>query len=365
MGFQPVIFEQHPKIGQPIQCGEGISLNVFRDFSIPSKNNEFCVNEHKRCKLVFPSNKVIYGDIHAFMIKRDIFDQFLADRAISKGAKIKTNTKVVNIKTESEGLTIKTNEKNHSQYHAKCLILAEGARAQLAQKLSFPSSPLIKAFEYKIEGNWGEDLQFYFDSQKYPFGYCWVFPRGTDTNVGIVTTANQIKSRLDAFLKTKNIQGKIIKKIGGAIPMNGPVPQLIKDNVLLAGDTAGMVNPIFYGGIRIGMTSGKFAGKVAAEYLTSLEKETEYSINQYPKYLTKMQFMKNINLKCHKFFYSQSNKFLTKLGNTFDQEYINQITGVEKLKILGKLLMNPSLLLHPRGLLYIYLGFKIARDWGF
>jgi len=80
-GFQPVVFEEHREIGRPIQCGEGMSLNAFRDFSIPTKNNDFCVREHKICQLVFPSDKILYGDIHAFMIRRDKFDQFLANKA--------------------------------------------------------------------------------------------------------------------------------------------------------------------------------------------------------------------------------------------------------------------------------------------
>ncbi len=365
-GFQPTVFEEHPRIGTPVQCGEGMSINAFQDFSIPTKNNEFCVREHKGCQLFFPSNKVIYGDIHAFMIKRDIFDQYLANKAIEAGAEIKTATKVLDIKNISEGLVVKTNGKDNTTYSSEFLILAEGARAKLAQTLNFhPSQPLIKAFEYKIKGEWGEDLEFYFDAQKYPFGYCWVFPRNNETNVGIVTTANQMKARLDSFLKEKKITGKIVKKIGGVIPMNGPVEKLALNNIVLAGDTAGMVNPIFYGGIRIGMTSGKFAGKVGVEYLKNKEEKIEYSTQQYTQYLQKFQFMKSINLKCHTFFYGRSNEFLTKLGKVFDKQFVNQIEKWEKVKTFGNLLKKPSLLRNPRGLLWIYLGFKIARDWGF
>ncbi|MHA1198502.1 MAG: NAD(P)/FAD-dependent oxidoreductase [Candidatus Heimdallarchaeaceae archaeon] len=364
-GFQPVVFEEHPSIGSPIQCGEGMSLNAFRDFSVPTKNNEFCVREHKQCQLVFPSNKILYGNIHAFMIKRDCFDQYLANKAIEAGAEIKTNTRVLDIQNRPEGGIIRLKGQDKTTYSSNFLILAEGARAKLAQNLGFPSPQLIKAFEYRIEGEWGEDLEFYFDAQDYPSGYCWIFPRDNETNVGIVTTAKQIKTRLDSFLKKKKIKGKIVKKIGGVIPMKGPVSKLASNNIVLAGDTAGMVNPIFYGGIRIGMTSGKFAGKVGVEYLNNLEEGIEYSAHQYPQYLSQLQFMKDVNLKCHDFFYSRSNSFLTKMGKAFDNKSINQITGWEKAKIFGNLLKNPSLLKYPRGLLKIYLGFKIARDWGF
>ena len=143
------------------------------------------------------------------------------------------------------------------------------------------------------------------------------------------------------------------------------IKALVKENVVLAGDAAGMVNPIFYGGIRIGMTSGKLAGQVASEYLEANQKNKEYSTEIYYKYLKEYHFMKEVNLKCHDFFYSRSNLYLTKIGKAFDRKSINEITGLEKLKVLGNILKTPSLLKYPRGLLQIYRGFKIARDWGF
>jgi len=364
-GFQPVVFEEHREIGRPIQCGEGMSLNAFRDFSIPTKNNDFCVREHKICQLVFPSDKILYGDIHAFMIRRDKFDQFLANKAEEAGAKIIRNAKVVGVKRDLETINLKTNEHMKNTYKTNFLILAEGPRAHIANQLKFPSSPLIKAFEYKIEGQWGENLEFYFNADKYPYGYCWIFPRENETNVGIVTTAKQMKTRLDYFLRKKKIKGKIIEKVGGVIPMRGAKETIMKDNIALVGDTAGMVNPIFYGGIRIGMISGRVAGQVSSEYLKAKQEKKEYSNEQYHEYLKEYQFMKTVNLECHDFFYSRSNSYLSKIGKAFDEKSINEITGLEKLKVFGNILKNPSLLKHPKGLMQIYQGFKIARDWGF
>ena len=153
-----------------------------------------------------------------------------------------------------------------------------------------PPDPLIFAFEYKVEGEWGEDLEFYFDAEKYPYGYIWIFPRKNETNIGIVTTSNERKRRLDDFLKQKNITGKILKKIGGPIPMKGPIPNIHRDNVMIVGDAAGMVNPIFYGGIRIGMTSGEIAGKVVAAFLKNQGEERTYSLSNYQIEISKFKF---------------------------------------------------------------------------
>jgi len=147
--------------------------------------------------------------------------------------------------------------------------------------------------------------------------------------------------------------------------MKGPIPKLYCDNILVVGDAAGMVNPIFYGGIRMGMTSGEIAGKIGAKFLTSKKENQFYSLSNYQSEILKFKFMDEINLKCHNFFYSRSNKFLSKLGKILNNQYINRISGREKIKVLSNLLKEPGLLRHPKGLLQIYKGFKIARDWGF
>ena len=82
-------------------------------------------------------------------------------------------------------------------------------------------------------------MEFFFDNEKYPFGYSWIFPRNNETNVGVVTTAKNRKEILDKFLKERNISGKIIKKIGGSIPKNGVVKQLATQKIALIGDTGG------------------------------------------------------------------------------------------------------------------------------
>lgn len=365
-GIKPFLFEEHSTIGEPIQCGEGISIHAFKDFNLPKGEKSFSVKELDTCHLVFPENKTILGDIQATMIRRDEFDQYLSRKAIDLGAEIFTATKVTDIERKKDGVAIKTKGESNSEYFAKLLILAEGPNAQLAKTLNFQTpSPMIKAFEYKVKGEWSDKLEFHFDSKKSPFGYCWVFPRDGETNVGIVTTAKDRKLRLDNFLKKRGIKASILKKIGGQIPMNGPVKKLSHNRVLLAGDTAGMVNPIFYGGIRLAMTSGRIAGNTVAEILKKETDQARFDLKIYEEKLRQFKFMRKINLHGHRFFYTRSNKFLSKLGEVFDNKNINGIEGTEIFKTLGKVLFRPSLLVNPIGLYWLYRSFMIARDWGF
>ena len=364
--IKPYVFEEHSNIGLPIQCGEGLSISAFNDFSISVEQSELWSKIHKRCKLVFPGKSSVYGDIQAYMIHRDKFDQYLANKAKNLGASIIPCTKITSITPNSDGFILHSKGEENQSFQSELVILAEGANANLAKTIGFqPPNPLIYAFEYKIEGDWGDELEFYFDAERYPYGYVWKFPRGDETNIGIVTVSSERKRKLDAFMKQQAITGKILKKVGGPIPMKGPIPDLYQKNILIVGDAAGMVNPIFYGGIRIGMTSGEVAGKIAGRYLKSKLKNEQYSLLNYKREISEFKFMDKVNLNCHNFFYSRSNKFLSKLGKLLNEHYINRIEGKEKLKIISKLLIQPNLLIHPMGLLKIYKGFKIARDWGF
>ncbi len=362
-GYTPVVFEEDPIIGQPIQCGEGISVNGLKDFSIPTSNSSICVRKLESCRLFFASKREVLGDITAYTLNRDAFDQYLAERATDFGATILTSSKVANVIRKKDSLLIKAEGKENLEYECKLLILAEGYKAKIAYSLNFPKpTPLIKAFEYKIKGEWNEKLEFYFDSQKYPSGYCWIFPKEDESNIGIVTYAKERKKRLDKFLKEKKISAKIIGKIGGSIPMHGPVKKLYDKNVMLVGDVAGMVNPIFYGGIRIAMTSGKTAGEIAANYLKD---DGKTSLLEYEKKLSEYSFMDKVNLECHNFFYSRSNKFLQKLGKLLEGRFINRIKGWEKIEVLSHLLKYPILYKRMIKLYKMYRGFKIVRDWGF
>ncbi|MCK5304477.1 MAG: NAD(P)/FAD-dependent oxidoreductase, partial [Candidatus Heimdallarchaeota archaeon] len=136
-GIKPILFEEHSTIGEPIQCGEGLSVHAFKDFNLPKGEKSFCVKELDACHIIFPENKTILGDIQATMIRRDKFDQFLSKKATNLGAEIFTATKVTDVQRKTDGVVIKTKSESNSQYFAKLLILAEGPNAQLAKTLCF------------------------------------------------------------------------------------------------------------------------------------------------------------------------------------------------------------------------------------
>jgi hypothetical protein len=61
---------------------------------------------------------------------------------------------------------------------------------------------------------------------------------------------------------------------GGFVPTRHPIPTHVKNNVILTGDAGLIVNPLHGGGLSPSLTTGYFAGKLAAK-LVPEEKLTE------------------------------------------------------------------------------------------
>jgi len=179
------------------------------------------------------------------------------------------------------------------------------------------------------------------------------------------TPGELYKERLKRIEDAKGTQFDISKKSAFRVPLGGPEPRVVARRTMLVGDAAGMINPIFYGGIRLAMLSGKIAGEVAAENLRKIDNNLPTSYKEYETRLKNYEFMKKVNLKCHHYFYNFSNKSLSKIGEIFNNRYINRIEKLEKLEIFWKIIQKPSLSKKVLALYTMYKGFKIARDWGF
>ena len=112
----------------------------------------------------------------------------------------------------------------------------------------------------------------------YVGGYGWLFPKGPTANLGIGTAPEArplLKPLLAALHRRLVAEGRVGLRrsclIGGAIPVGGRLAACaaIGDMpVLLAGDAAGLTNPVTGAGIAAAVLSGKLAGQAAAGWLS-------------------------------------------------------------------------------------------------
>ena len=54
---------------------------------------------------------------------------------------------------------------------------------------------------------------------------------------------------------------------GGFVPTRHPIPNHVKDNIILIGDAGAIVNPLHGGGLSPSLASGHIAGKIAAKLI--------------------------------------------------------------------------------------------------
>ena len=259
------------------------------------------------------------------MLDRKIFDRDLALRAESSGAELKVDTQAVGLinngKGEVCGIRVKENGRE-SECQTRLVIAADG-------------------------------IEFHFGTKLAPGGYAWVFPKGKGlANVGLAITptfGNGIKAKelLDFFVMKRFKSFSVVEWMTGGVPAFSRKSRLVKDNILLAGDAARLVDSLSGAGIANALLSGKIAGQVASEYLANRGNSPDF----LKKYEEEFLKIKGRELR----FYSYCRKIYLKMKDEdfeeiilFLREYLKdkdatRLTPIQNLKAI--LRSNPKLLL--------------------
>ncbi len=382
-GLKTLILEEHFEIGNPLACGEGISIEKLLTLeNMPSVKNQLnestlMLQKHESFversiisqRFFFGEKSVATSNLNTVTINRPLFDQLLAKEAVRNGVTIKLGSQVRSIQRKEDSLSVETNE---DTFISPLVIGCDGPSAHSVKMMGLePPSKYVQGVEYKIEGVHTDALDFYFDFKNFPkMHYGWVFPKKSHTNIGIaVDPASRPKRILKQFIKNlKNpdiSKSKVVKEIAGIIPACGPIPKIYCDNYMVAGDAAGLTNSIFYGGIAIGIHSGMLAGKTAIKAHKNQQFD-EDMLSEYQTECDSYPYSDPVIQKAHKILYSDFSpselESFGRLVNGWDLTTLNKL----QIALLGiKLLKRPLLVKHFRNLRILAHGFSKSRDWGF
>ena len=281
-----ILIERNEKIGEPVRCAEGINKFLFQDTGI-KKDDSFIEQKIDGTKIYF------YDEIYelntrqwqGYTIDRKIFDKYLADNAEASGVKLFTSTKAVGMKKKGKMQIVKIkSDKGLEDIEAKIVIGADGFEYNIGRWAGIKKKQreYAKCLEFNMNcPNLTETNKFHMAfGEEFSMGYAWVFPKNKTANVGVgVAPKASAKNALNFFIKDypgiNSLLGKnrsVLEIRGGGIPMDGPrsIDEMVSDGVILAGDAAGIVDPITGEGITPSMLSGISAGEVAS---ISIEKE--------------------------------------------------------------------------------------------
>ncbi|HLC33322.1 MAG TPA: geranylgeranyl reductase family protein [Candidatus Nanoarchaeia archaeon] len=262
-GFSVDVFEEHVKIGSPIQC-TGIVTSAL--FEFVEKNNEYITNELKGVRIIAPSGKTLEVPLHEWVICREKFDSFLARKAQEHGARYHTSHKFKEIK-ENKAVFQSNNKLIEKEFDI--LIGADGPFSAVGR-----SAGLIKDRKYyigsqaTITGKFDPEWFLTFFGNCAPGFFAWAVPEGPNrARVGVATK----KKVYDYFeLLRKRFDGEIVERQAGPIPIYDGAKNVQKDNIYLVGDAAGVCKNTTGGGIITGMWSAKILAD-------SLLKNKDYS----------------------------------------------------------------------------------------
>jgi digeranylgeranylglycerophospholipid reductase len=294
-GAHTVLLEEHPVIGSPVFCAEGLSLNGIQDAGLEPVAP--LVAQKITCARVFAPNRS-YIDLTSdnwvgYTLNRQFFDKAIGDLAVKAGAELLTETKATGVFKENGKVAGVLAEKNGEQVKvkAKVTIGADGywsiVRRSAGLARWYPD--IVTCAQFQLGGLHLDDPfmnEFYVGTSYAPGGYAWVFPKNEEVaNVGLgvrnIHTEPAIYY-LRKFLESdpRFKEAKVLRRNGGVTPVSGMLDKIVDDNLMLVGDAAGQLIPMTGAGIHSGIEAGKIAGKEAVDAIVG-EDTSAKRLNQY------------------------------------------------------------------------------------
>jgi geranylgeranyl diphosphate/geranylgeranyl-bacteriochlorophyllide a reductase len=269
------------KAGRIKPCGGAIPPRLIQDFEIP---DHLIVAKVSSARIISPTDRKVDMPIdgsYVGMVDRDVFDEWLRDRAAKAGAERRTGT-YMSLDRDGYGtpiITYKDKQGRQESARARIVIGADGALSKVARDSvrGAERMPYVFAYHEIIRSPSSADAEFgpercdvYYQGKLSPDFYAWVFPHGKTTSIG-TGSANKGFSLRDSVGELRQATGmassETIRREGAPIPLK---PLKRWDNgrdVVLAGDAAGVVAPASGEGIYYAMLGGRLAAEAAAACL--------------------------------------------------------------------------------------------------
>jgi geranylgeranyl reductase family protein len=228
-----------------------------------------------------------------YCTNRDKLDDFLLRKAIEAGARVIHGETVMNVTQEAQIVSVATRA---GTFRSKLLIGADGASSAVARSAGLREHIMpglaweaevkvdpetLKAFSHTVFLDWGS----------FPGGYGWVFPKGDHFSIGVGGPASLSKYMMPYYqklldylssggvdrgddLKSEIRNSKFEIRILNTMSLKSwPIPVRVKRSsfhkgrVLVAGDAAGLTDPLTGEGIYYAVRSGILAARSCYDYL--------------------------------------------------------------------------------------------------
>ncbi|RLI61641.1 MAG: hypothetical protein DRO93_03720 [Candidatus Thorarchaeota archaeon] len=278
-------------------CGGGFSRSIIDEFPyLRSRQDELIDAVCKIGVLHSPNHRIeLRSRIDMVVTLRTMFDNVLYESAIEQSSVVPmTGVRTKAVRLGDDHVTVQLSDGQSIQ--ARAVVGADGVGSIVARDAGlhrrWPSNKItacrvaeIPVSEVYVENVYGEDREYHFFAN---FGgrpgYAWIFPKKRTINVGIGivgTLAAGLPHRFAEFityLKRRHLiprESDLSRARGALVPTGGAIRKTYTRCCILAGDAAGMVNPITGGGIHYAMVAGRYAALVLSQALEDNDLEEE------------------------------------------------------------------------------------------
>ena len=300
-----VVLEEHPKIGEPVQCA---GLITERSIELSGVRPDI-LNKFTGSNVIFPNGKVVTvrsDEVKAVMIDRSDFDRKLAERAMDAGAEYRLSTRLDSFSVKDGAVTSRT---MGDELSSRLIIGADGHSSKVAA--SIPNNgprEYIRGIEYDIRHRMDDQdmINIRIGTDIAPGLFSWEAPFGEYTRVGLCATWSEGLpiDFMKTVLKRSGLEDcEIVRKYCGKVPL-GRRRRMYGDNMMLIGDAASHVKPVSAGGIYPALMSAPILCDVADKALNdddlSAKRLSAYEKRWYPvvgKELDKAYRLRRIYVK--------------------------------------------------------------------
>lgn len=262
-GWDVTLIEEHPKVGVPENCSGLLSFTGLNELGIDA---ESCiVNKVYGAEVFSPSGHRILIERNspvAAVVSRKSFDEMLLKEAIKNGAKIEFESKLIDVRKEN----IFIQKKNRGELRkAKVIVGADGVYSRTREIISIKPerSHYVNSYQVRANGSFeSKKVKLYLGSFANGL-FAWVIPENSSiARIGIATAHGiNPKEAFDEFKKKYFLEFEKIEESSFAIPCGPPIPEPLKQNILLVGDAAFQVKATTGGGIIMGLNAAKMCAK--------------------------------------------------------------------------------------------------------
>lgn len=287
-------------------CGDGVSPRAVRVLKSAGLYREDVFSRFSRVEGVrirAPGGRTLEvsfrGDAEVgegYVIPRKVFDQFLLDTALQRGAEFLGRCEVHQIDSgRREARILGTCGGKPFSARSRHIVAAWGGQGgRLAAAFPpCPKAPLFSAVAVRAHYEGLKDLapfmEIHFDRDLVP-GYGWVFPTGPESaNVGygmrldfLRRTKVPLRILFERFTRENPSVRRYLKQArqistlrGARIPFRRPWQPVARGRLLLAGDAAGFADPLSGEGIGTALQSGLLAARILSRALADPDRPAE------------------------------------------------------------------------------------------